>query len=210
MEQELFDIFDRQRNRIGTATRAEVHAKGLWHQTFHCWIWTEGNGGPEVLVQLRHPEKDTFPGLLDISCAGHLLAGESAEDGVRELEEELGLQASFSELSPVGIFTEEDIIAADCIDREFCHIYLLRSDWPLHRYSLQPDEVTGLYAFGLGQLRQIAAGTFQAAVIEGVKLGRQGQLEADARTVSAADFVPHPAAYYEMVADAVEAKLAGK
>jgi isopentenyldiphosphate isomerase len=95
---------------VGTAGRLQVHADGWWHQTFHCLIISQRNDQPSLLLQLRHPDKDTFPNLLDISCAGHLLAGESAEDGVRELEEELGVQVAFSSLIPCGIYAEEDIL----------------------------------------------------------------------------------------------------
>ncbi|MEK8128406.1 NUDIX domain-containing protein [Paenibacillus filicis] len=208
--QERFDIFDEHKNHLGTEARAEVHARGLWHQTFHCWLWTVVEGRVEVLIQQRHPEKDTFPGLLDISCAGHLLAGESVEDGVRELQEELGVTAAFSELIPCGVVEEEDIIAEDCIDREFCHIHLLRSDRPLEQYVLQPDEVTGLYKLGLEEFRSLADGRFEALTIQGVRLDENGVLIPYERTVSETDFVPHSSAYYRLVANAIKAAYPGK
>ena len=33
MEQEIVKVFNEQHEQIGTATRAEVHEKGLWHET---------------------------------------------------------------------------------------------------------------------------------------------------------------------------------
>ncbi|MDF2939105.1 MAG: hypothetical protein K0Q90_4478, partial [Paenibacillaceae bacterium] len=97
-QDENFDIFDEHMNHIGTASRQEAHAQGLWHRTFHCWVLRKGSAGWEILLQLRHKDKDTFPGLLDVSSAGHLLAGELVEDGVRELEEELGIGVPYPEL----------------------------------------------------------------------------------------------------------------
>ena len=44
-------------------------------------------------------EKITYPGLWDVSCAGHVSAGESATtSALRELEEELGVVAQVEEL----------------------------------------------------------------------------------------------------------------
>ncbi|WP_372454640.1 NUDIX hydrolase, partial [Priestia aryabhattai] len=79
---------------------------GLWHQTFHCWIYRVVNDQIEMLFQKRHPQKDTCPDLLDITSAGHLLASEQPCDGVRELEEELGLSVSFEELDKLGVIRD--------------------------------------------------------------------------------------------------------
>lgn len=38
MEKELLKTFDENGNARGTATRAEVHREGHWHETFHCWF----------------------------------------------------------------------------------------------------------------------------------------------------------------------------
>jgi isopentenyldiphosphate isomerase len=59
---EIFDVFNEQMVRIGEATRQSVHAQGLWHQTFHCWIVSKSNKGElNLLFQLRHKDKDTYP-----------------------------------------------------------------------------------------------------------------------------------------------------
>ena len=79
-----------------------------------------------LLFQLRHKDKDTYPGLLDVSCAGHLQSGETVEDGVRELEEELGITVPFHELIPCGMVAEENIISEHVVDREFNHIFIWR------------------------------------------------------------------------------------
>ncbi|WNQ12825.1 NUDIX domain-containing protein [Paenibacillus aurantius] len=56
---------------------------------------TGEQGEPCLLLQRRHPGKDTYPGLFDITAAGHLEAGENVSDGIRELKEELGTDLFF-------------------------------------------------------------------------------------------------------------------
>ncbi|ALS22019.1 NUDIX hydrolase [Paenibacillus naphthalenovorans] len=203
---ERLDIFDETMNLIGTATRAEAHAKGLWHQTFQCWIWDDAEGEGALLFQERHPDKETFPGLLDISCAGHLLAGERVEDGVRELEEELGLSVPFEKLFSCGIFPEEDRISEKLIDREFCHVFLYPCSRPLTDYRLQEEEVTGLYRIRLADVRQLASEPDFEATVQGVSPDprKRGRMQSVERTVNRKDFVPHPEAYYKLLLQAIE------
>ncbi|KEQ24534.1 NUDIX hydrolase [Paenibacillus tyrfis] len=203
--EEIFDIFDERMNPVGQASRSEVHARGLWHQTFHCWIAEPTDGEAVLLFQERHPGKDTFPSLLDTSCAGHLLAGEVVEDGVRELEEELGLSVPFEALVPCGLFAEEDVISEACNDREFCHVFLHVNQQPLTQYRLQPEEVTGLYRVPLEQVRKLAQGTLSEPIrIAGIASDENGIPVPVERTVGPADFVPHPGAYYELVLKAID------
>lgn len=201
---ERFDIFDRDRNWIGTATRSEVHALGLWHQTFQCWVLSYESGEPSLLFQMRHPGKDTFPGLLDISCAGHLLEGEKPADGVRELEEELGLIVDFQDLLPCGVFTEEDVLADGRIDREFCHVFLYCCDQPISNYRLQADEVTGLFRIVLRDIWLLVSGQMEQVTAKGVEADSNGTLQVVERTVDLQQLVPHERRYYELVFSKME------
>ncbi|MEH7799693.1 hypothetical protein V7274_03505 [Bacillus pumilus] len=38
MEQEKLNILNKQHETIGVTTRSNVHAQGLWHETFHFWL----------------------------------------------------------------------------------------------------------------------------------------------------------------------------
>lgn len=142
---EIVDIYDQHMVWIGRASRDEAHAKGLWHKTFQCWIVKELEQGLSFLFQRRSMAKDVFPNLLDKSCGGHLTAGEAVEDGVRELEEELGVVASFEDLIPCGVMPVETQVSSTVLDREFCHIFLYPSNRSLNEYQLQEEEVSGLY-----------------------------------------------------------------
>ncbi len=200
---ERFDVFDERMNKTGTATRAEVHAEGLWHQTFHCWILSREEDGIYVLFQLRHRSKDTFPGLLDVSCAGHLLAGETPMDGIRELREELGLDVHYSELNPCGVFPEEDIISDGFIDREYCHVYIYDSNQPLTSYRMQPDEVSGLFRVRLDNLKRLLQ-EGEPIAADGIVLNGDGTVSRQVRMIRKADLVPHPNDYFQLLFDAVE------
>ena len=86
---EIFDIVDADDRVVGQATRAEVHARKLFHRAVHILIFTPGG---TLILQRRSLAKDTCPGLLSSSCAGHVDAGESyGFAALRELEEELGI-----------------------------------------------------------------------------------------------------------------------
>jgi isopentenyl-diphosphate delta-isomerase type 1 len=86
---EVFDVVDARDEVIGRATRAEVHANGLWHRAVHVLVF---NAAGSVFLQKRSLAKDSAPGCWDSSCSGHLDAGESYDAAaVRELREEIGL-----------------------------------------------------------------------------------------------------------------------
>lgn len=90
MIEEFFDVLDKDGKQTGqVCPRHIVHQNGYFHATVHVWVVNESG---EVLLQKRSLQKDTHPGLWDISCAGHLSAGDTVLDAaVRELYEELGI-----------------------------------------------------------------------------------------------------------------------
>lgn len=203
MAEERLDIYDEAGVHLGSEARSEVHRLGLWHQTFHCWIYRKDGEQIDLLFQKRHPQKDTCPNLLDITSAGHLLAGEIPEDGVRELEEELGLSVAFSALTSLG--TIRDVTSAPGImDKEICHVFLFECDQPLSAYTLQEEEVVGLLWVKLDEVEKlfkkeiprVSASGFLLKAGEGV---RDCELQ-----LREADFVPHEAHYYQQVFDALK------
>jgi isopentenyldiphosphate isomerase len=133
---ELLDAFADDGTFLGALPRDEVHRRGLWHHTWHLWIVT---GRGTIVVQRRSTAKAVHPGLLDVSAAGHLAAGEVPADGLRELEEELGVTADPAALVALGI--RRDAVGTD---REIVHEHLLRDDRPLEAYRPDPAEVAGL------------------------------------------------------------------
>ena len=103
---EFFDIVDEAGQPTGKIiSRVEAHQKGTLHRTAHVWLVKEKPGGYDILLQKRSEEKDSFPGMYDTSSAGHILAGdEPLPSALRELKEELGLEASPEELKYAGTF----------------------------------------------------------------------------------------------------------
>ncbi|WP_103105712.1 NUDIX hydrolase [Brevibacillus reuszeri] len=207
MQEEQLDIFDEAGQHIGVKARSEVHRLGLWHQTFHCWIYRVVEGRVEVLFQKRHPQKDTCPNLLDITSAGHLLASEQPSEGVRELYEELGLSVRFEQLSKIGMI--RDVMSSPgIIDKEMCHTFVFVCEQPLDDYVLQKEEVTGLLWVRLAPLEKLFAGELTEVTAAGFLVDEKGKATDTKCKVAQADFVPHEAHYYEQVFMAIK-RLAG-
>ena len=103
---EYFDVVDEAGLPTGkTVSRENAHTYGILHRTAHVWIVRQRDGRPEVLLQKRSMEKDSFPGLYDTSSAGHIPAGdESVPSALRELSEELGIIALPEQLHYAGTF----------------------------------------------------------------------------------------------------------
>ena len=213
--EELLDIYNEDWMHIGTSSRSEVHRLGLRHRTFHCWLIRRDGSDRYVRFQKRQSSKDTYPGCWDITAAGHLEAGESVMDAMREIEEELGIKPHSSELLPLGSHEERSTGIAggvSFIDHELSEEFALVWGQPLLSHRLQREEVAGIYEARLddmialfeGQLHELQADGGEWADPEGLPSGSPGApdslssagLVPVVRAVRAADFVPRQAGYY--------------
>ncbi|QGG58025.1 NUDIX hydrolase [Paenibacillus sp. B01] len=175
--EEQFDIYDESWMPVGTASRRDVHRLGLRHRSFHCWVYRIGSGEPKVLFQKRQLGKDTYPGFLDISAAGHLAAGETVREAVRELEEELGIAAAFEELAYLGWSEARAIGSAGgepFIDHERSEEYALRCERRPLSLRLQPEEVLGVYEAPLRGMIRLFEGELSELRAEGAELAGGG------------------------------------
>jgi isopentenyldiphosphate isomerase len=137
---ELIDVLDADGRFIGvTKSKVEVHRDGDWHRAAHVWIVS----GTRVLLQRRAYVKENYPGIWDVSAAGHLSAGETSVDAaVRETFEELGLRIDREELQPIGT-TRESCLLNDgtYVDHELHDIFIVRREVDLAALVLDPAEV---------------------------------------------------------------------
>lgn len=103
--EELLDLVDESGNPLGPViSRTMAHALGLHHRTSHVWIYRVMNNQPQVLIQKRSQNKDSHPGCWDISSAGHIPAGDDWKpSALRELKEELSIDANIDDLTECGI-----------------------------------------------------------------------------------------------------------
>ena len=60
---------EKARTRTGI-TRKECHATKTWHRSAHVWVFDKERN--KVILQRRSDMKDTFPGMWDVSAAGHI------------------------------------------------------------------------------------------------------------------------------------------
>jgi isopentenyl-diphosphate delta-isomerase len=137
---ELLDLLDTGGRLTGVSKpKRQVHRDGDWHRAAHVWI--AGSDG-RVLLQRRALVKESWPGLWDISVAGHVSAGEEPiQAGIREAAEELGLQLEPAEMKHIGRLRYQCSYREDFIENEFHDVYLVRRDVDITALQLDPSEV---------------------------------------------------------------------
>ncbi|MBQ8972794.1 MAG: NUDIX domain-containing protein [Clostridia bacterium] len=143
---EIFDICDARGIPTGeTISRQEAHKKGVRHRTAHIWVARREEGRWQVLLQLRAQGKDSYPGCLDTSSAGHIQAGdEPLPSALRELNEELGIRAEADELTFIGKITniyEEAFYGEPFRDNEISFVYVYLRPVDMETLRLQREEV---------------------------------------------------------------------
>ncbi|WP_379966766.1 NUDIX domain-containing protein [Ectobacillus sp. sgz5001026] len=183
---EWLTIFDDDKTVIGRKLRDDVHRDGDWHETFHCWIIEKHESSSFVYFQKRSKDKKDFPGLFDITAAGHIQDGELVlVGGIREIYEELGITVSSESLHYCG-YVKGKYEKGDFIDCEFSHVYFyIVEDVPPFVLG---DEVEDIIKMGVENLQD---------VMDGKRIFVQSQFSKESTYVTFDDFCPHGLAYYE-------------
>lgn len=141
MKKALIEALDENGNPIGKRlSKPDIHHHGYWHKSVHIWIY-DANGG--VLLQKRAKNKDSHPGLYDISCAGHVDAGEGPIDTcIREMEEEIGIRANKEDLQLKEVVKKSNYIEnINWHNNQFNYEYLYKCDNLPNKFELEKDEV---------------------------------------------------------------------
>jgi isopentenyldiphosphate isomerase len=152
---ELIDILDEHGRYTGkTCLKSEAHAKGFFHPTIHVWIYTQEG---QLLLQKRSMQKKVFPGLWDISVAGHIGAGEAITTAaVREIKEEIDFDIPEEALLKIGTRKHEVKHSNGIIDNEYHHVFIVELTVPISQLNRQVSEVDALELFDLDLLLHTA------------------------------------------------------
>lgn len=125
---ELVDVIDADGKTIGVTTRREMRVGRLPHRCAYVLVF---NTRGDLFVHLRTASKDVYPSHWDICIGGVLTAGENFDPGaIREVREELGIEAKFEPLFPFRYFDDKTEVHG--------HVYRLIHDGPFH---LQVEEI---------------------------------------------------------------------
>lgn len=183
MADELIDILNNEGKATGqTALKSEAHRLGLYHASTHVWLYTSDG---YILIQKRAANKDTYPGLWDISVAGHISAGETPiTSALREVKEEIGLTISKKELFFLKTQLIEKQPALNMYDNELNHIYLCRQDISINKLKIQVEEVAAIKLISIQSFLQH---------IKDPILSKQ--------------FVPHGKSYYQFITNEIIKQL---
>ncbi len=151
---ELIDIVDKNGMPTGESVlKSQIHKKGYFHHTAHLWIY---NTKGEILLQQRAASKAIHPLLWDVSVAGHIDAGETAEEGViREAKEEIGITIHEKDLIKIGVFECFQTYPHGIIDNEFHNTFILKTDVGLADLTPQKDEVEALKFVTIDEFRHL-------------------------------------------------------
>ena len=204
MESEWLTIFNENKEPIGKATREEVHKKGYWHETFHCWFISKEREKTYLYFQLRSKCKKDYPNLLDITAAGHLMSHETVSDGVREVKEELGIDVSMAELVSLGVIPYSAEYT-NLIDREMAHVFIYSCNLAWDDFKLQKEEVSGILKMEISHFYKLWFKNEQEVPAAGFEVNETGKTVIVERRITKAEFVQHEDSYFEKVLNGIRA-----
>lgn len=149
---ELIDILTPEGEPTGkTALKSEAHKNGWFHATVHIWLFTADK---KILLQKRALTKKVFPGLWDISVAGHIGTGEDIlTSAKREVFEEIGLELDEKEFIKIGTRVHQVSHKNGIQDNEHHHVFIAELKVPVDELKIQEEEVAAVKLFDLDILK---------------------------------------------------------
>ena len=190
---EWITVVDLQRTKLKVKSREAIHQDGDWHETFQCWFVERVGEQLYIHLQKRSKYKRDFPSHYDITAAGHLMAGETVRDGVREVKEELGIEVDFDNLLYIGAIPNS-IHNPTFHDNEISLVYVHEISAP-YNYQFLDEEVEQMIRVPFESFINVIEDQQQV----NVEVYVDGTFSLSTESLSFKQLVPHEKAYFEQV-----------
>ena len=161
---EMLEVLDE--NGIGTGrpeTRENIHRQGLWHRAILVAIINDDN---KILIQKRSQNKEKFPGLWDLSVAGHVPFGhDSVSCAASEVMEEVGTMlpknVEIRDFRFMTSFRSNLSVSDKFIENQFYDFFIYNANISLEQFHIQKEEVEGVrYASAFVIKQMVERGLF--------------------------------------------------
>lgn len=215
---ERFDVYDSSGHFTGRTQRRDiVHRSGSWHRAFHCWIVvSRDEASPSILLQRRSAMKDTWPNRLDVSVGGHFSAGETINDVLREMAEEVGQTTTLSSLVHLGRRVSVNAMQPGVRDNELQEVYLWQSPVRFGEFQPDPQEVSGLALVAISDMIDLAVARTVRAVPcrlfephEGGPNSHAATQSSESTSITLDDFIPSLDNYLRRAVVAIDLAVRG-
>lgn len=181
---ELTDILSLPELRPTGQTKPILQAieDGDWLSVFAIWLYKQTDNGVYILFQERSKNATVSSGKLDISAAGHYNAGETGLDGLRELQEELGIMPDAADCHDFGRHINSYLDKAGRTRRAVLSTYVCEFKGQDSDFTLDEREVPGAFWVPLTDFLDLYHGKRDEIYIEGFT--HDGQHQERAATMS--------------------------
>lgn len=137
-----------------------------------------------------------------MAVGGHLAAGESASEAMREAREEIGLELTIDDVTFIG----RRFVRAEPCDNEVQDVYAVRADLPLEAFVPHALEVDAMLRAPLADVRRLVVG--EVSAVEAVELTR-GATAPGTVLLTLDALVPETGPYYSLALDALAYVVVG-
>jgi len=181
---EYLDVYNEQHEMIGTYSREEVHEKGMWHNTIHCWLYDKESN---VYFQIRSDANKLYT-----TASGHVQAGETLNIAFgREVKEEIGIDVNYEKTELLDVVTwqmDKEKNGKIIKDRAFANVYLLSIADNNLEFNFVDHEVIGIAKINAAETLKMFEGKIKE--IDGVIITNNNKRSS--RTFTKDDFLLMP------------------
>jgi len=134
--------------------RKQAIIDGDWLGSCNLWV-IQSSPVPAILYQQRSANTTWEPLKLDVSAGGHLMAGETSYDGLREAKEELGKEFQKENVFFLGRKLQVSPDTQGHVRHYVVDIFYTIDNSPLESFTLQAEEVPAVFLCPLSSLLEL-------------------------------------------------------